>query len=173
MFVILRVTGSCSAMHLLKTGFQAHDNWKEKKREEKRKKKKKKKKKIQPKTCHARQLHSPSPGMNGSSLFRKAEMRLLESAKASSNTFTCSSFILFPISWHKPLEERGTDHDHSSARPGWEPGMTLHNLDKHFFPRLHGACLPWEKALQSCYTPYLAKRPWKRDYVFTLFPKLL
>lgn len=28
MFVILHVTDSCSAMHLLKTGFQAHDNWK-------------------------------------------------------------------------------------------------------------------------------------------------
>lgn len=34
MFVILHVTDSCSAMHLLKTGFQAHDNWKKKKKKE-------------------------------------------------------------------------------------------------------------------------------------------
>lgn len=108
---------------------------------------------------HARQLHSPSPEMDVSSPLWKAEMRLLESAKASSNTFTCSSVILFPTSWQKPLEKRGIDCDHSSARPGWEPGMILHNLDKHFFPRLHGAC----SAMGKGFAELLHSIPCKKD----------
>lgn len=39
---------------------------------------------------------------------------------------------------------------YSSARPGWQPEMILHNLDKQFFLRHHRGCLPWAKGLQSC-----------------------